>query len=138
MAKGKKGKQHKILFIEDEPNLVAIYQEYLEKQGFIFISTKDIAEALEITDKEKPDLVLLDIIIPKPENTIAEQGWEYLEKVKKNPKSKNIPVLVFTNLDTPQDRQRSEDMGAAGFIFKCDCTPEEVMGAINQVISGTS
>jgi DNA-binding response OmpR family regulator len=134
----KRGKQHKILFIEDEPSIVSIYQEYLTKHGFEFVSTKDIQEALDLTETFKPDLVLLDIIIPKPENTIAEQGWEYLEKIKRNQKHKNIPVLVFTNLDTPQDRQRSEDMGAAGFIFKCDCTPAEVTEAINQVISGTS
>jgi CheY-like chemotaxis protein len=102
--------------------------------GFDFLSTKNIEEALQITEFEKPDLVLLDIIIPKPENTIAEQGWEYLEAVKKNSKTKDIPIVVFTNLDTHQDRVKSERMGAVAYIFKRDCTPREVMETIAEII----
>ena len=124
----------KILFIEDEIGLVNIYHDYLTENGYEFFSTKDITEALAFTISKRPDLVLLDIIIPKPDNTVAEQGWEYLEAVKKNKSTRDIPVLVFTNLDTPEDRQKSQNMGAAGFIFKCDCKPEEVMAAIAQVI----
>ncbi|MBI5765817.1 hypothetical protein HZA71_01155, partial [Candidatus Falkowbacteria bacterium] len=72
--------------------------------------------------------------IPRPENTIAEQGWEYLEAVKKNPKTKDIPIVVFTNLDTHRDRVKSEKMGAVAYIFKRDCTPREVMETIAEII----
>jgi len=124
----------RILFVEDEKELVNIYHDFLESNGYDFLSTKDIQEALQITEFEQPDLVLLDIIIPKPENTIAEQGWEYLEAVKKNPKTKDIPIVVFTNLDTLQDREKSEKMGAEAYIFKRDCTPRKVMEVIAEII----
>ena len=124
----------RILFVEDEKELVNIYHDFLESNGYDFLSTKDIKEALLVTELEQPDVVLLDIIIPKPENTIAEQGWEYLEAVKKNPKTKDIPIVVFTNLDTPQDRDKSEKMGAEAYIFKRDCTPREVMEEIADII----
>lgn len=124
----------RILFVEDERELVNIYHYFLESNGYDFLSTKNIKEALLVTEFEQPDVVLLDIIIPKPENTIAEQGWEYLEAVKKNPKTKDIPIVVFTNLDTPQDREKSEKMGAAAYIFKRDCTPREVMETIADII----
>jgi len=124
----------RILVVEDEIQLVDIYHDFLEMHGYDFLTTKDIQEALEITEFEQPDLVLLDIIIPKPDNTIAEQGWEYLAAVKKNPKTKNIPIVVFTNLDTHRDRVRSQEMGAAAYIFKRDCSPREVMDTIAEII----
>ena len=128
-------KMGRILCVEDEQELVNIYHDFLESNGYDFLSTANIEEALKLTEFEHPDLVLLDIIIPKPENTIAEQGWEYLEAVKKNPKTKDIPIVVFTNLDTSQDREKSKEMGAAAYIFKRACTPREVMGAIAGIIS---
>ena len=124
----------RILFIEDEKELVDVYHDFLEQKGYDFLTTKDIQEALQVTEFEQPDIVLLDIIIPKPEDTVAEQGWEYLEAVKKNPKTKDIPIVVFTNLDTPQDREKSEQMEATAYIFKRDCTPREVMETIDLII----
>ncbi len=129
-----KSSKGRILLVEDERQLVDIYHDFLEMNGYDFLSTKDIREALQITEFEQPDLVLLDIIIPKPENTIAEQGWEYLEAIKKNPKTKDIPIVVFTNLETHRDRVKSEKMGATAYIFKRDCTPREVMDTIAEII----
>lgn len=129
-----KSDKGRILFIEDERELVSIYRDFLEMNGYDFLSTNNIEEALYVTEFEQPDLVLLDIIIAKPENTIAEQGWEYLAAVKKNPKTKDIPIAVFTNLDTQQDRDKSKRLGAAAYIFKRDCTPREVMETIAEII----
>lgn len=130
-----KSEKGRILFIEDEHAILSLYHDFLVGNGFDFLSTKDISEALLITEFEQPDIVLLDIIIPKLNNTVAEQGWEYLEAVKKNPRTKDIPVVIFTNLDTPQDRDKSEKMGASAYIFKRDCTPREVMEAILEIIA---
>ncbi len=127
-------KKGRILFVEDDAGILDIYHTLLEKEGYDFLSTKDIKEALTITEFEQPDAVMLDIIIPKPENTMAEQGWDYLKAVKKNPKTKDIPIIVFTNLDTPQDREKSKKMGAAAYIFKRACTPREAMEGMEQII----
>ena len=128
----------RILFVEDEKNLVDIYHDYFESNGYDFLSTKDIRQALQITEFEQPDIVLLDIIIPKEEkgviNLMAEQGYDYLEAVKKNPKTKDIPIVVFTNLDTNQDRKKSETMGAAAYVVKRDCSPKEVLDTVAKII----
>jgi len=88
----------RILFVEDEKFLLNMYHDYFKRNGYDFLTTGDIKEALMVTEFEQPDAVLLDIIIPKPENTVAEQGYEFLEAVKKNLKTKDIPIIVFTNL----------------------------------------
>lgn len=124
----------RILFVEDEKLLLNMYHTFFEKNGYDFMSTKDIKEALTITQFEQPDVVLLDIIIPKPENTVAEQGYEYLEQVKKNPKTKDVPIIVFTNLDTDKDREKCRKMGATAYIFKKDTTPKEVLETVAKII----
>jgi len=128
----------RILFVEDEKNLVDIYHDYFETNGYDFLSTKDIRQALQITEFKQPDIVLLDIIIPKEEkgviNLMAEQGYDYLEAVKKNPKTKDVPIVVFTNLDTDQDRKKSEAMGAAAYVFKRDCSLKEVLDTVAKII----
>jgi len=124
----------RVLLIEDEPDLERIYADFFRQQGWTVDATNNIAEALRLTADNKPDAVLLDIIIPKPDNTVAEQGWEYLAAVKKNLRLKKTPVIVFTNLDTLADREKSERLGAAGFIFKRDSSPREVLAALEKVI----
>ncbi len=125
---------NKILFIDDEKALVEMYRYIFEKNGYKFITTFDIEEALKMAEAEKPDIILLDIIIPKPENVVAEQGYDYLKKVKSNPKTKGIPVIIFSNLDTPQDRKKYKELGAFAFVFKRDCGPKEVLDFINKTI----
>lgn len=87
-----------------------------------------------MSEIEKPDAILLDIVIPLPENVIAEQGYEFLKQIKANSEIKDIPVIVFSNLDTPKDRQKCKDLGASAFIFKRDCSPKEVFETVNEVI----
>lgn len=131
MRKFSKGR---ILFIEDEKNLLDIYHDFFMAQGYDFLSVQNIEDALAMTQAERPDVVLLDIIIPTPNNTVAEQGYDYLRAVKENPKTKDIPVIVFTNLDTAEDRKKCREMGAAAYIFKRACKPKEVEETVAEVI----
>jgi len=124
----------RILFVEDEKFLLSMYHDYFERNGYDFLTTGDIKEALVVTEFEQPDAVLLDIIIPKPENTVAEQGYEFLEAVKNNPKTKDIPIIVFTNLDTEQDREKCERMGVAAYIFKNAVAPNQVLKTVAKII----
>ncbi len=125
----------KILYIEDELVLVKLFELALTQAGYQFLSCDNIKEGISLTTEASPDLVLLDIIIPKPENTLAEQGYDYLTKVKRQKETRDIPVVVFTNLDTPQDRARCRDLGAAAYILKRDTLPREVIEVIRMVIS---
>lgn len=133
-----KSEKGRILFVEDEKMLLDMYQDYFERKGYDFLTSGDIEESLLLTEFEQPDAVLLDIIIPKLEdgsiNLIAEQGYDYLSAVKKNPKTKDVPIIVFTNLNTDKDRQKCRRMGAAAYIFKRDVSPSEVMEAVAEII----
>jgi len=133
-----KSKKGRILFVEDEMNLVDMYHAYFEQKGYDFLSTADIEEALHVTEFEQPDVVLLDLIIPKIENGVvhmdAEQGYVYLEKVKKNPKTKNIPIIVFTSLDTIKDRERCKQMGVIDYAFKGKALPKDVLSIVEKAI----
>lgn len=124
----------RLLFIEDEKLLLDMYHDFFERNGYDFLSTGDINEAMVVTKFEKPDVILLDIIIPKPENTVAEQGYEFLEMVKKDPETKDVPIIVFTNLNTEQDREKSRQMGAAAYIFKKDTSPKQVLETVAKII----
>lgn len=134
-----KSDKGRILFIEDEHLLVDMYHQYFEQHGYDFLTTKDIPEALMLTEFEQPDVVLLDIIIPKIEdgriNVIAEQGYDYLLAVKKSPKTKNVPIVVFTSLDTIEDRIKCTEMGAISYIFKGQAEPKEVLKIVEAVIA---
>jgi len=134
-----KSDKGRILFVEDERLLVDMWHKYFIQHGYDFLSTKDISEALALTEFERPDLVLLDIIIPKEKadgsmDLMAAQGYDYLAAKKKNPKIKNIPVIVFTNLDTEEDRKKSTDLGAAGYLFKNGVEPKDVLAVIDESI----
>ena len=124
----------RVLLIEDEKILADMYRDVFQHEGYDFLTSSNIEIGLSLVEFERPDVVLLDLIIPKPENTIAEQGYEFLENIKKNDKISTIPVIVFSNIDTIQDRIKCKEMGAAGFLFKRDVTPEEVVNTVAEVV----
>jgi DNA-binding response OmpR family regulator len=124
----------KILFIDEEIALVNMYRDIFEKKKYEFATTFDIKKALELAESEKPDAVLLDIVIPMPNNVIAEQGYDFLRMIKGSSLTKDIPVIVFSNLNTVEDRQKCRELGAAAFVFKRDCSPKEVFETVEEVI----
>lgn len=121
----------KILFIEDEPDHIAIYQTKLEDEGFAFISAPDAKTAYAFIEQEKPDLILLDILL------INENGLEILANLKKDETTKNIPVIVFTNYDEKEYRREAMRLGAAEFIPKTGVTPDEMVGKIRKILAGS-
>jgi len=129
-----------ILFIEDEPNLIDIYHLVFENHGYRFLSTADIDEAMIVCQAEKLTLILLDIILPKRTGGIvdiaAKQGFVFLEQVKKNPKTKGIPVVILTNLNTDADRKKARELGAIDYIVKADHLPEEIFKRVEIIIKG--
>ena len=131
-------KDKKILFIEDEPNLVDIYHVTFDAHGYKFFSTPDVDEGMVIAETEQPDIIMLDIILPESTGETvdisAKQGFLFLEKVKKNSKTKKIPVIVFTNLNSSADRAKSKKMGAMDYMVKADHLPSEVFEKVESAI----
>jgi DNA-binding response OmpR family regulator len=131
----------KILFVEDEPNIIDIYHMVFDSHGYQFFSTPDIEEGIVIAQTSEPDLILLDIILPKKTgdtvDIAAKQGFIFLEQVKNNPKTKDIPVIVFTNLNATADRIRAKKLGALDYVVKADCLPKEIFEKVDAIVKKT-
>ncbi len=130
--------EKKILFIEDEANLIDIYHRIFDKHNYYFCSTADIEEGMVIAKTAGLDAILLDIVLPKEEggvvNIAAKQGFVFLEKVKQDPKTKNIPVIILTNLNTQADREKASELGAVDYIVKADHAPEFIFDRVKELI----
>lgn len=120
----------KILFIDDESALHKTFGEFLEKEGYEMISALDGEAGLRLAKTKKPDLILLDLILPRL------QGFEVLEQLKKDPATKNIPVVVLTNLESPGDIDRVLALGATTYLLKNQYTLLEVLEKIKKAIGG--
>ncbi len=118
----------KILIIEDETTLQGALLEFLEAEGFEAISAADGETGIEMVKTEKPDLVLLDIIIPK------KDGYKVLAEMKKDPKTKEIPVILLTNLESPEDIQRAFELGATTYLVKSNYKLEDVVNRIKEML----
>jgi DNA-binding response OmpR family regulator len=117
----------KILIIEDEVILAEMYKEKLEKEGFEVFATSEIGEGIEIAKKEKPDLILLDILLPR------ENGVSFLEKIKKEG-IKDIPVVAFSNYDDPGTKKRAFELGVKEYLIKTNYTPGEIVEKIKNYL----
>ena len=107
----------KILVVDDEEHIVMILKDSLEFSGFQVITALDGQEALVAVEKENPDLVVLDIGMPKLD------GWEVCRRLKSNEKTKNVPVIILTAYAQTSDQKKGAQLGADRFITKpCDLT----------------
>lgn len=111
----------KILIIDDEPPLVLMYREKLELEGFQVISAGGGEAGLEKAKKEKPDMILLDLIMPKM------NGLDVLKTLKGDPTTQNIPVLLLTNIPKDSGGDKGEKLGAAGYLFKAETEPQKLI-----------
>ncbi|RLC40352.1 MAG: response regulator [Candidatus Nealsonbacteria bacterium] len=118
----------KILFIEDESALQKTLSDYLKKEGYEVISALDGESGLRLAQTQKPDLILLDLILPKMD------GFEVLRKLMENPGTKEIPVIILTNLERMEDIGRALELGAKTYLVKANYTLKEVTEKVKKVL----
>ena len=114
-------KKSKVILIEDEEMLSNMYEAKFIKEGFDIKKALDGETGLKLIQEENPDLVLLDIIMPKLD------GFSVLRKIKEDPKNKNIPVILLTNLGQDEDVKKGNSLGASGYLVKANMTPAQVV-----------
>ena len=114
----------KILLIEDDKDQILLYQTKFELEGYSFVAVDNGMKGLEMAEKEKPDIILIDLLMA------GMGGIEVLEELKKNPKIKNIPTVIVTNLDKRKLAQKAMDLGALDFIVKSRVPLREMMARI--------
>ena len=117
-----------ILFIEDESVLQKTFGEILKQEGYEMISALDGEIGLRLAEEKKPDLVLLDLILPKV------NGFSVLAKIKKDKGTKDIPVIVLTNLEGFEDIDKAIKMGATTYLVKANYSLEEVVTKIKKAL----
>jgi DNA-binding response OmpR family regulator len=119
----------RILIIEDDEILQKALQEFLASEGFETTSALDGEEGVKAGKENKPDLILLDIVLPKLD------GYEVLKAMKSDENTKKIPVVLLTNLGSLSDVQKALDLGATTYLIKADYKLEEVAEKIKEVLN---
>ena len=117
----------KILVVDDEPDVVAFMERTLRTEGFDVVSAFDGISALDLVDAEKPDLVLLDLMMP------MISGYEVCEQIKANPQTQAIPVICVSSAHTPDARAHTLRLGAATLIVK-PFLPMELVAQIRRYL----
>jgi len=116
-----------VFVVEDDVFLVKAYQIKLEKEGVEVWIANDGKEALTYLEKDEvPNVVMLDLMLPHM------SGFDILAEIRKNPKWKNVPVLILTNLGQPQDMERCRELGVAEYIVKANTKINDVIMKVRQ------
>jgi len=115
-----------ILIVEDETPLIKALTEKLSKAGFAYLEAKNGKEGLKIAKRERPDIILLDIVMP------IMDGMTMLQKLKKEEKTKNIPIIILTNLSDEEKIEESVKKGVMDYLVKSDWRIEDVVKKVKE------
>lgn len=118
LAKGK------ILIVEDDAMIMEMYSMRLKEDGYEVFQAVDGAEGVKLAHENAPDIILLDIILPKLD------GFSVLAKIKADDKAKNAPVIILTNLGQESDVKKGQELGAVDYMVKASMTPTQVLEKI--------
>ncbi|MDO8524829.1 MAG: response regulator [bacterium] len=122
----------KILLIEDESALQRSLGDTFREGGFEVLSALDGEIGERLAKSEKPDLIILDLTLPK------KNGFEVFQSLKDNEKTRDIPVVVLTNLERIEHVEKVLEMGAKTYLVKSNYTLKEILEKINQVLASQS
>jgi twitching motility two-component system response regulator PilH len=120
----------KVLIVDDDELIRQMYQKIFAVNGFDVEVGQDGEEAVAKAGSVNPDIIMLDIMMPKL------NGLEALEKLKSDDKTKNIPVIMLTSLTAQQDAQSALAKGAAKYIVKGEYEPKEVVQTVKDYLNG--
>jgi DNA-binding response OmpR family regulator len=124
----KKKRMPKILIIEDDPVFQQTLGEFLRSEGLETAGAVDGEEGIKKAREESPDLILLDIILPK------KNGYEVIAELKKEETTKAVPIVLLTNLGGMRDVEKALEMGATTYLVKSDYKLEDVVKKIKEIL----
>ena len=122
----------RILLVEDDHFLRKAAQTSLKRHGYHVVTASDGEEALRLVRTEKPELILLDLIMPKV------QGFEVLRALKADAETAAIPVIVLSNLGQDHDRDATLAAGAIAHLVKANISLEELVATVDRALAGTA
>ncbi|MFH1462513.1 MAG: response regulator [bacterium] len=120
--------KEKILIIEDDKFLLKLYSDKLRRAGFEVLGSLTGEEGMNKVASEEPDLIVLDLILP------GKNGFEILSELKLDKKTKDIPVIILTNLGQESDMKRGLEMGASSYLLKTDFSINQLPEAVKEYL----
>lgn len=120
----------KVLIIEDEEILSGLLDKKLQEAGYATALAYDGEEGVQKIKSEKPDLILLDIIMPK------KGGFEVLEDIQKDEEMKKVPVVIISNSGQPVEISRALELGVKDYLIKTQFDPKEVIEKVDKQLKG--
>jgi len=118
----------KILLVEDDPFLIDIYSTKLGEAGFKVFIVKDGEKVLETAKSNKPNLIILDIVLP------GVDGWQILKQIKQESGLKETKIIILSNLSQKEEIEKGLSLGADRYFIKSDYTPSQVLEEINKLL----
>jgi len=118
----------KILIIEDDNFLRILLSKKLRSEVYSILSAAEAVEAFNLLKSNKPDLILLDLLLP------GVDGFEILKKIRQTEETKNIPVIVFSNLSEEKDIKKVQDLGITDFMVKSNFTLDELLDKVKKIL----
>ncbi len=125
-------KKQTIMIVEDDSFVMDIYKTKLSQEGFSVVEAENGMEALKKLKNIKPDMLLLDIVMPYMD------GLEVLKKIKENKNTKNIPIILLTNLSQKEEVDKGMKLGAMDYLIKSHFTPSEVLEKVKSCLAANS
>jgi CheY-like chemotaxis protein len=122
----------KIMLVEDDNNLREIYEARLAAEGYEIVSAQDGEEALALAVKERPDLIIADIMMPKV------SGFDMLDILRSTPETKHCKIIMMTALSQAEDKARAETLGADRYLVKSQVTLEDVVKVASEMLKDDS
>ena len=122
----------KILIVEDDKNLSAIYGDRLLAEGHEIVTSHDGEEALAVAVKENPDLIISDVMMPKI------SGFDMLDILRSTPETQNTKVIMMTALSQAEDKERASTLGANKYLVKSQVTLDDVARVVQEVLASDS
>jgi len=120
---------HKILIIEDDRFLSSLMKARLEKEGFSVTQAFNGEEAMGLLKKDQPDMIVLDLIMPRV------SGFEFLENISVDPQISKIPVMILSNLGQESDIQKVKRLGAIQYFVKVKTSIDELVNHVKELLS---
>src|SRR5215831_11509136 len=122
----------KVMLVEDDNNLREIYEARLLAEGYEIVSAKDGEEALALAVKEKPDLIISDVMMPKI------SGFDMLDILRSTPETRDTKVIMMTALSQTEDKTRADKLGADRYLVKSQVTLEDIVKSASELLGGGS
>jgi len=118
----------KVLIVEDEDIIIQLLQKKLIQEGYEVSVAHNGEEGLNALRESKPDIVLLDIVMPK------KSGYEVMEEMSKDPELKKIPIIIISNSGQPVELDKAKELGARDWLIKTEFDPNEVAEKVRKQI----